>query len=202
MNPWRDYFEHLAEEWDAMQRGDRQAAIDHLLGVIDEQITQGGNVLDVGTGTGAIIPLLKDRYPTSKLASIDLATEMLMRAQCRVPDSFLIQTDVHMLPFADGTFTSVICHNSFPHFWEKELALIEMRRVLVPEGKLFVIHDISRHRVNEIHTNSKSKYIRQDILPTGEALGQMMQRNGYIPLTIEDTNTHYIVSGRVEPSFA
>lgn len=191
MNHLRAFFENVAREWDLSQPPDRDLVINRLLEPFDQALAQSKSILDVGTGTGAMIPILHNRYPASRIISVDLAENMPRLAKRKVPNACLVQADVHVLPFRDGNFSCVICHNSFPHFWQKDQALMEIRRVLQVGGKLLILHDISREKVNWSHRNAQAEIIHHDLLPEGNSLGQMLSRAGYQLLSLEDDDTHY-----------
>ncbi len=193
MDLLRLFFENLAQDWDAMQSADRDLLLNQLLAPFDAMIGAGEAILDVGTGTGAIIPVIKARYPHCPLYSIDLATQMLRRARLRDAQAHLIQADVHALPFMAGCFASVICHNSFPHFGQKPAALLLLKQVLKPGGCLFILHDMSREKVNDVHQHAQAEIIHNDILPSGEALRHMLVACGYQPLHVADDENHYAV---------
>jgi len=109
----------------------------------------------------------------------------------------VIQGNVHRLPFTPNSFDAIISHNSFPHFAEKPLALTNFKRVLKRSGKLLIIHDISRERVNEIHANAQAEVIHQDLLPEISVLTQWMINLGFSVEFQEDTNHHYIIYAKI-----
>lgn len=191
MNHLRAFFENLAREWDLSQPPDRDLILNRLLEPFDQALVQSQSILDVGTGTGAMIPIQYHRYPASPIISVDLAGNMLRLAKRKAPDACLTQADVHALPFRDRNFSCVICHNSFPHFWPKDQALVEIWRGLQVGGNLLILHDISREKVNAIHRNAQVKIIHHDLLPEGNILGQMLSRAGYQLLSLEEDDTHY-----------
>ncbi len=197
MEPLRAFFEQLAQEWDDLQENNRDEILNQLLSPFDHLIRPCFSMLEVGTGTGAMIPILSSRYPSLQITSIDLATAMLTRARQRCENARLVQANVHHLPFTDHRFDIVLCHNSFPHFWQKEKALIEIKRVLRAKGILLILHEQSRDFVNHIHQNSEADIIHQDILPEGVLLQEMLETCGYQALNIEDNLSHYTVSSRV-----
>jgi ubiquinone/menaquinone biosynthesis C-methylase UbiE len=192
----RLFFEHLAAEWDDRQSPERQNKLDQLLSRFDSSIQDANLVLEVGTGTGGLIPLLKKRYSKPKIIQIDFANAMLQRAQRNHNGDYLVQADAHDLPFLYKTFSVVICHNSFPHFKEKRIVLKEMRRVLQPSGVLLILHEQSREKVNYIHQHALAVEIHQDLLPGGEEIKKLLQHTSFTPVIIEDSEDHYIVLAR------
>ena len=192
----RQYFEELAPRWDSLQSPERTQIIDTLLGRYDNQFNPTGLILDVGTGTGTLIPIISRRYPHATVFSIDLAHQMLLQARLKKKDAGLIQADALTLPFTAQTFSGVICHNSFPHFQNKLQALIELRRVLQKDGNLLILHDNNRQQVNAIHQNAQSPVIRNDLLPAVNVFDQWLPQNGFIPTCLVDNEIHYVVAAR------
>jgi ubiquinone/menaquinone biosynthesis C-methylase UbiE len=94
-------------------------------------------ILDVGCGTGALLPRLAAR---GEATGVDLSPDMLARAVRRQREgSFaaaLVCGDVEHLPFRDGAFESVVSTfavNAMPNL---DKALSEMLRVLESGGPL------------------------------------------------------------------
>jgi ubiquinone/menaquinone biosynthesis C-methylase UbiE len=197
LNDLRAFFEDLAERWDAQQPPDRQDVLRRLLAPFTAELSAAQAILEVGSGTGALIPCLRERAPAARLVSIDLAHAMLRRARRRCPDAALVQADVHRPPFIQqaGAFDLAVCHNSFPHFADKPSALRELARVLAPGGRLLILHDLSRAEVNAIHGGTGPP-IHHDLLPPGEEARRMLLEAGFSDVWVEDVPAHYMVSGQ------
>ena len=196
MKTSRLFFEHLAAEWDDRQPSERQVKLDGLLSRFDVHIQAADLALEVGTGTGGLLPLLKKRYPKPEFIQIDFANAMLIRAQKNHNGDYLVQADVHELPFLNRGFSAVICHNSFPHFKEKVNALKEIRRVLQPGGILLILHELSREKVNFIHQHALAEEIHQDLLSSGEEMKKILHQAGFFSEIIEDFKEHYAACAR------
>ncbi len=194
MHTHRPVFEQLASEWDSLQSPQRSERLRQLLSSL-EPVHGAGSILEVGTGTGALIPLLRERSPSARLVSIDLAHAMLVQAQKRAGAAGLVQADVHRLAFR-RCFDVVICHNSFPHFTDKPAALAELRRVLCPGGCLIVLHDTCREKVNAIHQNARAAALHHDLLPTGEEMQALLSCSGFVEIRVQDAQDRYIATAR------
>lgn len=95
-----------------------------------------GSVLDVGCGTGTLLEVLRDRGGV-RLAGIDLSPEMIRVAREKLGESVDLRVgDAEALPWENGSFAVVTSTISFHHYPHPVQALREMRRVLVPEGRL------------------------------------------------------------------
>ncbi len=192
-NAIRDYFEGRAPTWDDGMPDHLAETLRQMVAPFAGVFSTAQAVLEIGTGTGALIPHLADCAPEVRRVSLDLAHGMLVKARQRCPQACLVEADVHHLPFAPGAksvFDVVVCHNSFPHFADRRRALQEIRRVLRPGGQLFILHNNSREWVNAVHTQAGGP-IQHDLLPPGADLRQLLQQAGYRDVWVEDTETHY-----------
>jgi ubiquinone/menaquinone biosynthesis C-methylase UbiE len=195
----RAFFEDLAGRWDEQQPAGRHEVLRGLLAPFAAELGAAQAILEVGSGTGALIPCLSERAPDARLVSIDLAHAMLRRARRRCPAAALVQADVHRLPFASrgggAAFDVAVCHNSFPHFADVPFALRELSRVLTPGGCLLILHDLSRAEVNAIHSGAGAP-IQHDLLPPGEQTRRMLLSAGFSNVWVDDTPAHYLAGGQ------
>ena len=94
-------------------------------------------VLDLGCGTGRLVPELNDRFPGAEIVGLDLSTEMLrrFRDQPRARGHFhCTRGDLTQLPFAARSFDLVFSNLALHWATDFVQALNEIRRVLNPEG--------------------------------------------------------------------
>ncbi|MDX9864872.1 MAG: PfkB family carbohydrate kinase [Anaerolineaceae bacterium] len=196
-NPRRFAFDQMADVWDdiAAAHTNKSSKLTRIAkaGVL-KSTTQ---VLDVGTGTGGLLPALMEDQPNSILA-IDLSYAMLQKVRSNHPgiaanNVSLSVADALHIPSADKTFSVVYCHGVFPHLKEIAVALREIWRVLVPGGRLVVSHAIGRERVNAIHSRHQAAILRDDLLPTGKALAAILLENNWMVLEVEDSEDFYLV---------
>lgn len=95
----------------------------------------GGNVLDIGIGTGRTIPFLAPF--AARYAGIDYMPNMVAEARRQHPDRDLRQADARELPFADGEFSFVLfSFNGIDYVDpdDRPRMLREAHRVLAPRG--------------------------------------------------------------------
>lgn len=106
------------------------------------EISPEDTVLDIACGTGEFERLLLTDYPTLKIVGVDISEEMLAIAEekCSVYPQVSFQTaSASALPFANNTFDVIVSASSFHYFGEPLAALIEMQRVLKPNGKVVIL---------------------------------------------------------------
>ncbi|MBI1277731.1 MAG: methyltransferase domain-containing protein [Anaerolineaceae bacterium] len=190
------YFEESAATWDARMPPNYGAILLDFARPFVAEFQVASTILEIGTGTGAFIPVLKSLAPDAQLFSVDLAHAMLHHAQQRIPNARLLQADVHQLPFESAAIDLVVCHNSFPHFRKKQQALDEIKRVLRPDGKLMILHNNSREFVNSIHTRA-GEPLHHDLLPTGEDMRHLLISGGWADVEVEDAPHRYIARAQV-----
>jgi ubiquinone/menaquinone biosynthesis C-methylase UbiE len=103
-----------------------------------------GRVLEVAIGTGRNLPL----YPAgTAITGIELSPAMLAIARQRAAglgiEADLRTGDAQALPFDDQTFDTVVCALSLCTIPDPATAIAEMRRVLVPGGRLLLLDHIA-----------------------------------------------------------
>ena len=108
--------------------------------------TARGLVLEVGVGCGRDLPLY--RPAVAHVIAIDPSTELLRLASRRVADSrvpvSLFRASAERLPLADAVFDTIVMTWTLCSIPNPMAALIEMRRVLKPGGRLFFVeHGLS-----------------------------------------------------------
>ena len=134
-----DFFTGLAERWDRIR-----AEYDHpeiSLGTVAALVDPGLRVLDIGTGTGAMLPVLG--HAAGTVVALDNSAAMLARARtlCRtegLAGVTLCNGTVEALPFVDGAFDA--CHSAMAlhHVSDPAAAVREMARVVRPGGRVMI----------------------------------------------------------------
>lgn len=157
-------------------------------------IKPGETILDIGSGTGILLPLLhKITKGRSKIVSLDIAEEMLKQARNNGHHSNIeyVHADVIAIPFSSDTFDLVICYSCFPHFLDKIKALAEIARVLRKDGRLAICHTASRQEINELH-HSIGGVVKHDTIPDKAAMRELLEACGLNPIEILDEKHRYL----------
>ena len=87
--------------------------------------------LDAGAGTG-----LNLRWLPAGSVGIDINPRNVAVLRDRLPGHRIVEGDIEDLPFADGSFGTVVCTEVLEHVPNPRQALAEFRRVLAPGGVL------------------------------------------------------------------
>ncbi len=197
MEDLRIYFDRHASSWDKMLRYHERAS--DLREVISWfKLAEGDWVLDVGTGTGILLPLIRKIIgPKGMLVGFDFSFKMLEKAKLRPcpGGKILVHATVEFLPFQSGMFDQIICFSALPHFPNKPNALLEMARVLKGGGDLFVAHLKSVEELNQFH-RSLGGPVAQDLLPPPETLRKMMIDAGLMEMKMINQPGKFLAQGQ------
>ena len=107
------------------------------------RIAPGEVVLDVGTGTGALLPLIRSFRPGSVIAC-DLSGRMLAQVAKRFPDVVRHQCDVRDLSLPDASVDVVFMNGMYGNIADKPGALRNITRMLRPGGRVVISHPEGR----------------------------------------------------------
>ena len=188
----QEYFDQLAPTWDKELTPER---LQCLGGIIQELgIKTGDHVLDIGSGTGVLVPLLVAELGSEgKIVALDISMEMLVQAQAKgfPPIVGFAQADVLAIPLADDSMDLAMCNSALPHFGDKGKALKEIARILRDNGRLVICHTMSREALNQLH-RSIGGLVANDLLPDESQLRRLIEQVGLKTTHLEDGPERYL----------
>jgi len=94
-----------------------------------------GRLLDVGCGPGGNLAVFQEQG--WDVYGIDFTPEAVQQARARVGDRIHAGT-LETAPYKDGTFDVIFLSHSFEHFFSPSQALIRLRQLLAPKGRLVI----------------------------------------------------------------
>lgn len=97
-----------------------------------------GSALDIGTGTGDFIPVLKSALPHATITGVDPNPESLAKAQGKYPEASFKEMTGEKLLYPDNTFDLVSISMALHHLPDIKKAFDEMKRVVKPGGWIIV----------------------------------------------------------------
>jgi len=190
----RQFFENPAEEWDRKHACPQEE--ERLEKIIQHfPLKRGIAVLDIGCGTGRLIPYLRQQLgPNGWLVEADFSAKMLRIGRSKYSASmvFFLQTDAQAVGLRSGLFDLIICFALFPHLDNKLQALFEFRRLLRPGGNLIIAHPLGRRELDRLHSQ-KSEVIKKDFLPAGPEMKKLLFQSGFREIIIVDAREMYLV---------
>ena len=107
------------------------------------EVKEDMSFLDVGCGTGwALGQIAVLAEGNGRFYGVDLSPEMIAKARENFEglDSFhFVIASAEDMPLESDFFDVIICTNSFHHYFNPAKALREMRRLLRPGGKVYIL---------------------------------------------------------------
>ena len=174
-----EYFSRHAGEWDRLRAllAPAEEVERALVAKLGEEAP--GEVLDIGTGTGRVAELLEP--VARKVTGLDKSPEMLRLARARLQGLpagrvELVQGDFAALPFAPGSFDTVVFHQVLHYATEPDYALAEAARVCRTGGRIAIV-DLAAHAREELRrTHAHARLGFAD-----EQMAAMLARHGFEP---------------------
>lgn len=146
-----------------------EVAATDLVELCTAGLAPGARILDLGAGSGRDLAHL--RAAGFDAVGVDAAVGMATHAAVHGP---VVCADMRALPFATGSATAVLAAASLLHLPSPDAAdaVTEIRRVLVPGGRLTVS---VKHGVGETY-DAAGRYFQ---LYTGESLDRLLAAGGF-----------------------
>ncbi|MEE2737772.1 MAG: class I SAM-dependent methyltransferase [Planctomycetota bacterium] len=166
-------------------------------------------ILDVGTGTAQIPIELCQRFESSHISAIDLAEQMIAKAQNNVTQADLqsrisLQTiDAKSMPYEDHMFPVVMSNSIVHHIPCPEMVLSEMVRVTQPGGLIFVRDLLRPEKIQHLRdlvdryageANAHQQLLFHQSLHASLTMDEMrslIQKIGIPPETVEQTSDRH-----------
>jgi ubiquinone/menaquinone biosynthesis C-methylase UbiE len=189
----QEYFDQLAPTWDKELSGERLNCLSNI--VQELGIKPGYHVLDIGSGTGVLLPILiAEMSGEGKIVALDFSAEMLCQAKAKNFQAIVVfaQADVLAIPLADDSVDLAMCNSALPHFNDKVKALKEIARVLRNNGRLVICHTMGRKMINQLH-QSIGGAVANDLLPDEFQLKRLIKQAGLKVTHFEDGPDRYLV---------
>ncbi len=108
---------------------------------------EGMELLDLGGGTGINAGVLSKAG--AKVTIVDSSRSMLKRAAAKKMPVKLIHAAAQALPLPDSSFDIVLISDAWHHFRDQAGVINEVRRILRPGGRLYIIDFDSEHKVTK-----------------------------------------------------
>jgi len=192
----KSFFNQMAGGWDdRFYNPEMRERLPQLVSLF--QLQKGAKILDVGAGTGGIVPYLLEAIgPEGSIWAVDYAEEMVKIGRKKfLEESRVIfeVASVEDLPYKDRFFDQIVCFGAFPHFEDKEKALEEMNRVLKARGILIIAHALSSVALRSHHQNCAP--VSRDFLPEEDEMRVLLKRAGFQLNRLIDQPKCYLCEG-------
>jgi ubiquinone/menaquinone biosynthesis C-methylase UbiE len=153
------------------------------------KITKGDTVLDVGTGTGILIPIIK-KYKPSRIYACDLSERMLQQLRKNYPYVKTIMADVRDLKLPEGSIDTVFINACYPNIVDKAGAFSNISKLTKAKGRMVISHPLGK---TFILTLKNSVPFPLDEFPEELEAGALLKPFGFEIETFIDESKLYIL---------
>jgi len=111
--------------------------------VASAEITKGDIVLDLGTGTGILVPIIQE-YDPEKILACDLSNAMLERLKEHYEYVETILSDARDLILPDASIDVVFMNACYPNIVDKKSTFANISRMTKPGGRMIISHPMGK----------------------------------------------------------
>ncbi len=167
------FFDERAAGWDEHVHHDEG----RIRAILAHVPVHGLPVLDVGCGTGVLVPHLR-RMGASLVVESDVSPNMLAVNRAKHGDEGVRYACGDALTHEGGPYGAVLMYSMFPHFEDQRAALRRLRRLVAPGGCLLIAHGQGRAAINAMHREADEAVCRDRLPPMAE-LHSWLRAAGY-----------------------
>lgn len=117
--------------------------------VASAEILRGDNVLDVGSGTGILVPLIQKHEP-ARIFACDLSEAMLRQLKKHYPNVEAIVSDIRELALPDSILDVVFINACYPNIVDKVGAFANLGRMTRPAGRMVISHPLGKAFIDSL----------------------------------------------------
>ena len=188
-----DFFNSIAEKWDSTIKVDEER-INKLLSQIS--IHNGDSILDVGTGTGVLIPFYNQINKDGKITGVDISEGMLNVAKRKFSNLNNVNFEVLDVEndLIESKFDKIVLYSMFPHLNNRVETIKKLvNNNLKPNGKLLIAHSDSREFLNNLHSNTDERVREDRLIDVNKQMELFENANLKVTKAYEDDSIYYLV---------
>ena len=157
------------------------------------RIARGDIVLDVGTGTGILIPIIK-KYKPGLIHACDLSEEMLKQLRKNYPYVNTILADVRDLDLPENSIDAVFLNACYPNIVDKAGTFSNLGRMMKANGRMVISHPLGK---SFIHSLKESVPFPLDEFPEKKDAEALLKPFGFeIETFIDEPELYLLVAGK------
>lgn len=186
------FFDRLSDIWDD---NEVLSTPDKILEILSElDIRKGMEILDLGTGTGVLVPYLSSMVgDKGKVTAVDISEGMLKRAKKKyggLANVVFVLQDFEKEE-VKGKYDLILLYCVFPHLHYPAQTLKRLVETNLKEkGRIIIAFPSDENFINNIHKERKAE---SDLLPSAPRLSLILREWGCESSVVRYDEGHYIV---------
>ncbi|MDE6522330.1 MAG: methyltransferase domain-containing protein [Muribaculaceae bacterium] len=190
-----EFFDTLAPTWDENEIRSTPDRIKSILGKL--RISKGMDILDLGTGTGVLVPYLSEMVgDEGHVTAIDLSDGMLSLARQKY--GHLKNVEFMKIDFEEeqipGKYDLALLYSVYPHLHAPADTMEWLFKMnMKQDGRIVIAFPSDEEFINNIHHEKKAEH---DHLPPAHTLADMIRLWGFNTKVLASTQDEYIVEVR------
>lgn len=189
----REFFDSVAKNWDNMINVDK-FKINYLLDKLE--IQEDDEILDVGTGTGVLIPFLHERISKGTIKGVDISQGMLEVARDKFNNLNNVDFDLVNVEkdYLEETYDKIILYSMYPHLESKTQTISKLvKRNLKEDGILMIAHSDSREYLNNLHRRADERVHESILMEINEQKNVFTNAGLNVIEAFENDEMYYVV---------
>ena len=186
------FFDRLSDIWDDNEVLSIPDKIKEILSELN--IWKGMEILDLGTGTGVLLPYLSSMIGDSgKVTALDISKGMLNRAKEKYGHLANVEFIIQDFEKEEvrGKYDLILLYCVFPHMHFPEQTLKRLVLTNLKEnGRIVVAFPSDENFINNIHEERKAE---SELLPSAPDLSLRLREWGLDSSVIRYDEGHYLV---------
>lgn len=189
------FFDRIASRWDALETVSVPERINALLDLLN--IGCGEHVLDLGTGTGVLLPYLLERVGEEGLVvGVDVSPGMLAEAKRKMgrrQNLRLLERDFEV-DMLTGSYDLIVLYCVYPHLHYPEATLRRLlQRNMADGGRIVVAFPTTERFINDVHSGLG---LEAHTLVPVDSLAAALAQSGFNATVIDNDLGAYIIEIR------
>lgn len=188
-----DFFNSVAKNWDNMIEIN-ESKINYLLGKL--RIKENDNILDIGTGTGVLIPFLSKLTPNGSITGVDISKGMLEVAIEKfknIPNVYFDLVNVETENI-NCKYDKIILYSMYPHLENKTNTIKKLvQNNLKDNGILMIAHSDSREFLNNLHKDSDKRVSESLLMEINKQKETFINASLNVTDAFENDEMYYII---------
>ena len=169
----RDFFRDIVELFDPPFPAGVPERLERIVSWAG--IARGDVVLDLGTGTGVLVPLIR-RYKPEKIYACDISDVMLTCLKEHYAYAETLLADARNLTLPDDSIDVIFMNACYPNIVDKRSTFTNISRMMKSGGRMVISHPMGKSFIDLIRDQSSFPL---DDFPGRSKAGRLLKPFGF-----------------------